>query len=320
MSQMTYLIVMSISNLRHNDKLSKSIENILSFLKIMPRHGGNSKNPAVFFNDIKVSIAIIDLSGKKPIMGGCDMNEFIYPASLYKIYVAAEVLRQVENKTINLNKKITISKINAVDKIKQMPYDREKLLKAGDKENIGRLLKLMLSRSDNTAANCLIDLVGRENINKNIIKKYHWQRSEITRKFIPRKFEKKKWRKSPITQTCARHIAEFLFLVEKGKMLSKTASRNLKKFLSVGKHFEDNNIGAGLPKSAKFYRKGGWFESRLKDGSILKFNSDAGIVEDGNVKYIIAILTSLKAKSHKKTFPMKKLSKAIYDFISGKNY
>ncbi len=229
------------------------------------------------------------------------------------------MLRQVENRKINLNKKIIISKINAVDKRKQIPYDDSKLLKAGDKESIGYLLKLMLSRSDNTAANCLIDLVGRENINKNIIKKYHWTGSEVTRKFIPRKYEKKKWKKALITQTCARYVAEFLFLVEQERIVSKTASRDLKELLLNSQHFENDNIGGGLPRSAKFYRKGGWFESKLKNMSILKFNSDAGIVEDGNVKYVIAILTSLKTKNHRKNFPMKKLSRAIYDLVYHKN-
>ncbi len=300
--------------LKHNVKFSKSIENILFSLKIIPKHDRSLNRPVVFLNK-KISIAVINLSGKNPIMGGYNNDYFIYPASLYKIYVAAEVLRQIDNKIINLNKKITVSKINAVDKRKQIPYDDSKLLKAGDKGSVRHLLELMLSRSDNTVANCLIDLVGRENINKNIIKKYHWQGSEVTRKFISRKFEKAKYKKAPITLTCARHIAELFFLIEEEKLLNSESRRLLKEFLSTGKHFEDNNIGAGLPKSAKFYRKGGWFESKLKDGVILKFNSDAGIVEDGNIKYIIAVLTSLKTKSHKKSFPMKKLSSEIYDLI-----
>lgn len=234
---------------------------------------------------------------------------------MYKIFVAAEALRQVENKIINFDKKITISKINAVDKRKQIPYDGGKLLKSGDKESMGYLLELMLSRSDNTAANCLIDLVGRENINKNIIKKYHWQGSEVTRKFLSRKFEKAKYKKAPITLTCARHIAKLFFLVEKEKILNSESSQLLKELLSNGKHFENDNIGAGLPKSSKFYRKGGWFESNLKDGTIVKFNSDAGIVEDGNIKYIIVILTSIKTKSHKKSSLMKRLSHEIYELI-----
>lgn len=317
---MSYLIVMPISNLKHNVKLSKSIKNILSSLKLLSKHGKNSKNLAVFSNDIKISVAVVDLGGKSPVMGGYNEGLFIYPASLYKIFIAAEVIRQAESGKINLNKKFNVSKLNAVDKRKQIPYDSRKLLKNGGKATARYLLELMLYRSDNTAANHLIDLVGRENINKNIIKKYHWQGSEVTRKFIPRKFEKGKYKKAPITLTCAKHIAEFFFLVEKEKLVSDTVSFNLKEFLSAGKHFEDNNIGSGLPKSAKFYRKGGWFESRLKDGKILKFNSDAGIVEDGNIRYIIAILTSLKTKNYKKSFPMKKLSREIYNLISYKNH
>lgn len=312
---MSYFISMSIRGLKHSTKFSRVIENILSSLNLKPKHGRSPKNLAVFYNDAKISIAVIDLSGKSPIMGGYNMNEFIYPASLYKIFVAAEVLRQIENGKINLDKKILISAINAVDKRKQILYDDRKLLKANDKENVGYLLELMLSRSDNTAANCLIDLVGRENINKNIIKKYHWSGSEVTRKFISRKSENEKWKKAPITLTCARHIAEFFLLIEKEKMVNVTVSRNLKELLSNSKHFENENISTGLPKLAKFYRKGGWFESNLKEGAILKFNSYAGIVEDGDIKYVIAILTSLKTKNHKKIFPMKKLSKAIYNLF-----
>lgn len=305
-----------MSIFKNNIKFSRRIEEILYSLKLIQKHGGDSKNPAVFSSDIKLSIAVINLSGKSPMMGGYNMDEFIYPASVYKIFIAAEVLRQAENNKLDLSKKIIISKVNVTDKRKQIPYDNSKLLKSGDRERIGYIIELMLSRSDNTAANCLIDLVGRENINKNIIKRYHWQGSEITRKFIPRKFEKGKYKKAPITLTCARHITELFFLIEKEKLVSDTLSFNLKEFLSIGKHLEDNNVGSGLPKSAKFYRKGGWFESKLKDGKILKFNSDAGIVEDGKIRYIIAILTSLKTKSRKKTFPMKKLSRKIYDLIS----
>lgn len=316
MHLVSYSNVMPISVLKHSVKLSKSIENILSFLNLIPKHGKSSKDLAVFLNDKQISIAVINLNGKDPVMGGYNMDNFIYPASLYKIFIAAEVLNQVESKKINLSKKIVVSKINSVDRRKQIPYDEHNILKAGERVSIEYLLKLMLSRSDNTAANCLIDLVGRENINKNIIKKYHWSGSEVTRKFLPRKFEKGKYKKAPITLTCARHVAEFLFLTEKEKMINKIASRDLKVFLLDGKHFEKDNIGDGLPKSAKFYRKGGWFESKLKDGSVIKFNSDAGIVEDGDIKYIIAILTSLKTKNHKKNFPMKKISRAIYNLMA----
>ena len=191
MLQISYFIRMFGHDLKHSVKFSRSVEKIFSSLGIENKHGRRSNSPAVFLNDNKISIAIIDLSGKNPIIGGYNMDYFIYPASLYKIFIAAEALRQAEKGKINLNKKIVISKINAVDKRKQIPCDKNKLLKAGQRVNMRYLLELMLSRSDNTAANCLIDLVGRESINRNIIKKYGWSGSEVTRKFLPRKFENK---------------------------------------------------------------------------------------------------------------------------------
>ena len=164
MSWVSYSNVMPISALKNSTKLSKSIENILSSVKIKPNKHGKNSSLAVFLNDNKISIAVIDLSGKKPIIGGYNMDDFIYPASLYKIFIVAEVLRQSQNKKFSLDKKIFISAINAVDKRKQIPYDKRKLLKAGERVSAKYLLELMFSRSDNTAANCLIDLVDRENI------------------------------------------------------------------------------------------------------------------------------------------------------------
>lgn len=70
---------MSVIKLKHSIKFSKSIKSILFSLNLKPKHGESNK-PAVFSNDIKVSIAVIDLSGKNAIEGGYNMDEFIYPA------------------------------------------------------------------------------------------------------------------------------------------------------------------------------------------------------------------------------------------------
>src|SRR5437868_14674954 len=42
----------------------------------------------------RISFAVIDLSGRKPVLGGVNCDNFIYPASVYKMYVAMEILRQ----------------------------------------------------------------------------------------------------------------------------------------------------------------------------------------------------------------------------------
>ena len=43
----------------------------------------------------QISLAVIDLTKDKPHLGGVNFDNFIYPASVYKMYVAAEVLHQI---------------------------------------------------------------------------------------------------------------------------------------------------------------------------------------------------------------------------------
>src|SRR5678816_1511273 len=43
----------------------------------------------------QISLAVIDLTGNKPVFGGVNADNFIYPASIYKMYVAMEVIKQI---------------------------------------------------------------------------------------------------------------------------------------------------------------------------------------------------------------------------------
>lgn len=43
----------------------------------------------------QISLAVIDLNSKEPKLAGVNYDNFIYPASVYKMYVAAEVLNQI---------------------------------------------------------------------------------------------------------------------------------------------------------------------------------------------------------------------------------
>src|SRR5699024_3156290 len=114
-----------------------------------------------------VSFAIIDLNNKQPVFGGVYPDAYIYPASVYKMYVAMEVLHQISKGAYGLYDEQTISKAhNVVDSIKEIKSDPRPLLQKGDVVTIDYLLDLMITRSDNTAANVLIDLAGRSKLNK----------------------------------------------------------------------------------------------------------------------------------------------------------
>lgn len=214
------------------------------------------------FTKNEIGLAIIDLNEPEPKIFGYNMDHFVYPASVYKVFIGAEVLRQIEIGDFSLDQIVEIKSPNNVDKDARIfPGDTRKLLNAGDKVSIDYLLDLMLTRSDNTASNTLIDLVGRENITKNIIHQYHWQGSEVTRKFLDRIKEDKSYQFSSTTLSCTRHLAEFFYLVETEKLISPFVSKKLKDYMS--RWNKDGRKGLNIDDYISYYRKGGWLETNL---------------------------------------------------------
>lgn len=249
----------------------------------------------------KISFAVIDLQGKRPVLGCVDCNNFIYPASVYKMYVAMEVLKQVSNGEYSLSRQYIVKSPNDVDKSKEIIYDPRPLLKAGDTVTINYLLDLMITRSDNSAANCLIDVATRDSINKTI-HAMGWYGSEVTRKFLSRKLEDPGYDTVRGTETCALHAADFMYKVYSNQLINPWVSMQMKVLL--GRQLDTTKLSLGLPRNAMYYHKTGWWSI---------YTNDVGIVDDGNIKYIIALFTPVTEE--KVTLQMKNLSLRIYNLI-----
>ncbi len=231
------------------------------------------------FTKNEMGIAIVDLNESEPKIFGYNMEHFLYPASVYKIFIGAETLRRIEIGDFSLDQIVEIKSPNDVDKdTKLFPGDNRNLLNAGDKVKIDYLLDLMLTRSDNTASNVLIDLVGRENITNNIIHKYNWSGSEVTRKFLDRIKEDKPFRFSETTKTCARHIAEFFYLVEKDKLISPFVSQKLKEYML--RWNREGRKGLSISDYVSYYRKGGYLENNLYLPFYREYYKKAGFALD----------------------------------------
>lgn len=276
----------------------------------------------------EIGIAIIDLKNPDIKIFGYNFDHFIYPASIYKIFIGAEVLRRIEIGDFSLEQIIEIKSPNDVDKDARIfPGDTRKLLNAGDKVTVNNLLDLMLTRSDNTASNSLLDIVGRENITKNIIHKYNWYGSEVTRKFLDRTKEDKAYQFSSTTLSCARHLAEFFYLVEMGKLISPYVSKKLKDYMT--RWNREGRGGLYISEYISYYRKGGWLETNLyrhnflslcksvfkKGWAIIRWSNDVGVVTGKNSKYAIALLTVNKSILPNSYFPIQKLAKVVYNFM-----
>ena len=249
----------------------------------------------------QVSFAVIDLTGKKPVFGGVNADNFIYPASVYKMYVAMEILKQVSEGKYSLYSSYVVKSPNDVDKGKQIDYDPRPTLKNGDTVTINYLLDLMITRSDNSAANCLIDVATRPAIN-NTMHEFGWTGSEVTRKFLPRRVEDPGYDTVRGTETSALHAADFMYRIETGKLVNSWVSQQMKSLL--GRQLDTTKISTGLPTSAIFYHKTGWWNV---------YTNDVGIVDGGKIKYIISLFVPLKEEEARPK--MKEISRRVYQLI-----
>lgn len=253
----------------------------------------------------QISLAVIDLNGEQPKLGGVNYDNFIYPASVYKIYVGAEILKQISNGHRHLDASYVVKSPNDVDKTKEIQNDPRALLKEGDSVTVNYLLDLMITRSDNTASNCLIDLAQRPNINT-LMHQYNWQGSEVTRKFLSRKFEDPEYVEADGTMTCALHAADFMYKVQTNQLVNPWVSMQMKTLL--GRQLDKSKLAAGLPDNAMFYHKTGWWSY---------WTNDVGIVADGETTYIIACFLPIKEEL---VLPqMKELSKRIYNLMKSRS-
>lgn len=229
----------------------------------------------------RVGLAVIDLSSQPPRLGAVGADAFLYPASLYKMYVAAEVLRQVREGRYDLDTPVAVAAHNAVDTAREVLTDPRPLLQAGDTVTVSYLLDLMVTRSDNSAANELIDLATRPAIDS-LLHRYGWSGSEVTRKFLPRAAEDPGYAEVRSTETSARHAAEFLALAATDRLVDPWVSRRL--LVLLGGQLDRTKLAAGLPRGAFYAHKTGWWST---------WTHDAGVVVDGDVHYVVALLTPL---------------------------
>jgi hypothetical protein len=72
----------------------------------------------------------------------------------------------------------------------------------------------------------------------------------------------------------------------------------------LGRQLDTTKLYTGLPQNVMFYHKSGWWNY---------FTNDVGIVDDGQIKYVIALLTPITEEEARPK--MKELSKRVYYLI-----
>jgi beta-lactamase class A len=135
---------------------------------------------------------------------------------------------------------------------------------------------------------------------------YNWNGSEVTRKFLKRKFEDPGYDTVKSTETSALHAADFMYKIYTDQLVNPWVSMQMKALL--GRQLDTTKLSTGLPPGAMFYHKTGWWSI---------YTNDVGIVDDGKVKYIIALFTPVKEEDVRQR--MKDVSARVYQLIKSRH-
>jgi hypothetical protein len=216
------------------------------------------------------SVCLVDISDlDNPRVAGWKEDNFVYPASTYKMYVMGEAIRRVVAGDISLDDVVTVKEHNVRGGSKPV---------AGQEMTVSEVIRLTMQYSDNTAANELIDLVDRQNASA-LMHALGCQGSEITRKYLSRSQEDPGYENVDGSVTSGRHLATFLWGVETGAIGGGKGRGLIKGYLATN---DKGRFYRGLPETATIHSKTGWWSI---------YTSEAAIIEDGGTRYILCALT-----------------------------
>lgn len=220
------------------------------------------------------------------------INEnLLFPqGSAIKIPILIEVIKQASEGKFKLTDKIKIEKKHQVGGsgvLKEFGDGTSEL-------SIYDLAVLMITVSDNTATNILIDLVGMENVNKTL-EKLGLKNTKLQRKMI-RPDASARGEENLSTPIEAMKLMEMLY---KGEVINKEISNQV---IDILKKRKEANLNKYLPTEIQIANKPGGIEG---------VTCEWGIVYLPRHPYVIIVMSNYNLKSADETIAQ--ISKIIYE-------
>ena len=200
------------------------------------------------------SIVLRDLNKGKDLFL-LNPEKLIKAASTIKIPIMMEIMAKVSDGKLDLEMDIQIDNEPKVafSKINHLGTDKLKL---------SEILIYMMSISDNTATNILIELVGMDSINSRM-KSLEIEKTILKRKMMD--FESAA--KGLENYTCANEIAKLLEMIYSGSFISEEICGKMLEFMSTD--ISEDSMDRYLPKELKVAHKTGELDHMDHDCGII---------------------------------------------------
>jgi beta-lactamase class A len=221
-------------------------------------------------------------------------DEEFFTASIIKVPIMVAVYRKVDEGELNFSQKIEIKEEDWAAGAGWLQWE-----KAGTKQTVGDLLLLMMTQSDNVAANALVRTVGGpEHVNEvarsmGAEDTLVYQKVSSERGAVP----------SLDNRSTPRDMVAMMRQIAQGKAASKKSCRYMIDLMHEDRL--DWWLDAGLPQDVDAANKAGW---------LYKVYDEVGIVKADGHRYVIAILTKHgSADVYEGQDLIKALSKTVWE-------
>lgn len=249
---------------------------LLNLMELYPQ-----VQPAIYFWDFDTH-NYVDINASK-----------IYAtASIIKIPVLIDLFKSVENESVSLDDKMTLTEYYRTEGSGSLQFKSE-----NSEWSIDKLAEIMITESDNSATNMLISILGGVHGVNQSIRDWGIKNTEIEN-WLP-DYEGG-------NHSTAKELAQMLYNIDSNDKFLSDYSRK-KIYSYMGHVHNDRLIQAGLGKGSKFYHK---------TGDIGKMLGDAGIViTPNNKKYIVVILANRPHNDVAGKDFIVKASEIIYNYV-----
>lgn len=242
--------------------------------------------------DAVIGVAILDLTDQRSLYLNADA---VYPtASTIKIAVLAELYRQDERGGAKLADLYTVARKDSVGGEGVLPVMTDGVTRLTNKD----LAALVVSLSDNSATNVLIDRVGMDNVNA-WLKSLGLEQTRLRRHMM----DVTAAREGRENTATPRELVTLIAAVHQGRVFKKTTTEEFVKMLSVPKM---SYIARLLPTDARI---------ASKPGNLDGVRNDAGIVFCPGRPFAIAVMTTFAGNDAEAEQAIARIAHAAWSYF-----